>query len=144
MRKLLAYARNVCLSSHNPLHPFTDGSFNSSTMIVAAMAIMPSVSASTLDFFINAISLAVKTEIILYYNTNNAETPYILCVYRQILFRKGIEKPERFLMTVEFDYPEFHLSMDCFICSIVAGKPKLMEHESACRLSMEHLRDVNW
>lgn len=51
---------------------------------------------------------------------------------------------ERFLTTVEYDYPEFHLSMDCFICSIVEGEPELLEHESACWLSLDHLRDVNW
>ena len=53
-------------------------------------------------------------------------------------------QPEQFLMTVEYDYPEFHLSMDCFICSIVEGEPELLEHESACWLSLEHLCDVNW
>ena len=51
---------------------------------------------------------------------------------------------ERFLITVEYDYPEFHLSMDCFICSILQGQLKLLEHESASWLSEEHLRDVNW
>ena len=51
---------------------------------------------------------------------------------------------EQFLMEVEYDYPEFHLSMDCFICTIIAGEPELLEHESACWLSMEHLCDVNW
>lgn len=53
-------------------------------------------------------------------------------------------QPERFVMTVEYDYPEFHLSMDCFICSIVEGEPELLEHESACWLTMEHLHDMNW
>ena len=53
-------------------------------------------------------------------------------------------QPERFLMTVEYDYPEFHLSMDCFICSIVEGEPELLEHESACWLSFDHLNDVDW
>ena len=51
---------------------------------------------------------------------------------------------ERFLTTVEYDYPEFHLSMDCFICTIVQGELDLLEHESACWLSPDHLRDVNW
>ena len=55
-----------------------------------------------------------------------------------------IIQPEQFLMEVEYDYPEFHLSMDCFICTIIAGEPELLEHESACWLSMEHLCDVNW
>ncbi len=51
---------------------------------------------------------------------------------------------ERFLTTVEYDYPEFHLSMDCFICTIDQGELNLLEHESACWLSPDHLRDVNW
>ena len=51
---------------------------------------------------------------------------------------------ERFLTTVEYDYPEFHLSMDCFICTIVQGKLDLLEHESACWLSPDHLHNVNW
>ncbi|MBQ6331674.1 MAG: (deoxy)nucleoside triphosphate pyrophosphohydrolase [Clostridia bacterium] len=52
--------------------------------------------------------------------------------------------PERFLMTAEYDYPEFHLSMDCFLCSIAAGEPALLEHESARWLMKEQLADVNW
>lgn len=51
---------------------------------------------------------------------------------------------ERFLTTVEYDYPEFHLSMDCFICSILHGQLELCEHKSASWLSMDHLHDVNW
>ena len=51
---------------------------------------------------------------------------------------------ERFLMTVEYDYPEFHLSMDCFWCSIMEGHLDLIEHESAVWLSSKHFRDVNW
>ena len=51
---------------------------------------------------------------------------------------------ERFMTKVEYDYPEFHLSMDCFICAIVQGKLDLLEHESACWLSPDHLRDVEW
>ena len=51
---------------------------------------------------------------------------------------------ERFLTTVEYDYPEFHLSMDCFICTIVQGELNLLEHESACWLSPDYLRSVNW
>ena len=51
---------------------------------------------------------------------------------------------ERFLTTVEYSYPEFHLFMDCFLCTVAQGKLDLLEHESACWLSMDHLRDVNW
>lgn len=51
---------------------------------------------------------------------------------------------EELLTTVEYDYPEFHLSMDCFICAVLHGKLELKEHESASWLSISHLRDVNW
>ena len=51
---------------------------------------------------------------------------------------------ERFLTTVEYDYPEFHLSMDCYWCSILEGNLDLIEHESASWLSNYHLHDVNW
>ncbi len=52
--------------------------------------------------------------------------------------------PERYLLTVEYDYPAFHLSMDCFLCSIASGEPTLLEHESARWLDREHLLTVNW
>ena len=47
-------------------------------------------------------------------------------------------------MTVEYDYPEFHLSMDCFMCSIVSGEPELLEHRSANWLTLEELDSLNW
>lgn len=46
--------------------------------------------------------------------------------------------------TVEYDYPGFHLSMDCFWCEIVKGELKLKEHESARWLSKETLDTVDW
>ena len=46
--------------------------------------------------------------------------------------------------TIEFDYPNFHLSMDCFWCEIVQGELKLREHESAKWLSEEKLYTVDW
>ena len=46
--------------------------------------------------------------------------------------------------TVEFDYPTFHLSMDCFWCNIKQGKPILKEHEAAKWLTKEQLYDVDW
>ena len=51
---------------------------------------------------------------------------------------------EKNLTTVEYDYPEFHLSMDCFTCSILQGRLELLEHESAAWLSKDHLHDVKW
>ena len=42
--------------------------------------------------------------------------------------------------TVEYDYPAFHLSMDCFWCTIVSGELVLKEHEAARWLTKEQLR----
>ena len=46
--------------------------------------------------------------------------------------------------TIEYDYPNFHLSMDCFWCEIVSGKLKLKEHEAARWLTKESLDSVDW
>lgn len=46
--------------------------------------------------------------------------------------------------TVEYDYPTFHLSMDCFWCEIVKGGLELKEHEAARWLSKETLYSVDW
>lgn len=46
--------------------------------------------------------------------------------------------------TIEYDYPTFHLSMDCFWCEITDGELKLLEAESALWLTRETLYDVPW
>ena len=46
--------------------------------------------------------------------------------------------------TIEYDYPTFHLSMDCFWCEIVSGKLELKEHEAARWLTKESLDSVDW
>ena len=46
--------------------------------------------------------------------------------------------------TVEYDYPAFHLSMDCFWCTIVSGELVLKEHEAARWLTKEQLGEVDW
>lgn len=45
---------------------------------------------------------------------------------------------------VEYDYPKFHLSMDCFWVEIVSGNLVLKEHEAAKWLSREELDSVDW
>ena len=45
---------------------------------------------------------------------------------------------------VEYDYPKFHLSMDCFWAEIVSGDLVLKEHEAAKWLSREELDSVDW
>ena len=51
---------------------------------------------------------------------------------------------DHFLMTVEYDYPKFHLSMGCFYCSIERGSLTLLEHEAAKWLPINDLRQVQW
>lgn len=48
------------------------------------------------------------------------------------------------LMTVEYDYPDFHLGMQCYWCRIVEGTPILKEHEAAKWLGLHDLRSVDW
>lgn len=48
------------------------------------------------------------------------------------------------LETVEWDYPNFHLTMHCFICSILSESLHLNEHEAATWLTHETLRSVKW
>lgn len=48
------------------------------------------------------------------------------------------------LDTVEYDYPNFHLSMDCFICKIKTGNLVLKEHEASAWLTKDTLYSVDW
>ena len=48
------------------------------------------------------------------------------------------------LTQVEYDYPEFHLSMGCYWCTVRSGHLTLKEHEAARWLSLEELDDVSW
>jgi 8-oxo-dGTP diphosphatase len=45
---------------------------------------------------------------------------------------------------VEHDYPDFHLSMQCFLCTISSGELKLKEHEAAKWLTRDQLDSVDW
>ena len=50
-----------------------------------------------------------------------------------------------YLMTVEYDYPSFHLSMDCFVASLKDGSAvRLKEHEAAKWLGPDELDSVDW
>lgn len=46
--------------------------------------------------------------------------------------------------TVEYDYPTFHLSMDCFWCEVMEGELKLLEAEAARWLTKATLYSVQW
>lgn len=50
----------------------------------------------------------------------------------------------RLLETVEYDYPEFHLTMHCFICELLSEEIVLKEHEDARWLKEEELDTVDW
>ena len=51
---------------------------------------------------------------------------------------------ERFIRTIEWDYPQFHLTMHCFWCRVESGALTLKEHEAARWLSTNQLNSVNW
>lgn len=72
------------------------------------------------------------------------ETPH------EALFREIKEELEAeivigdYIDTIEYDYPTFHLSMDCFWAKIVSGELILREHEAAKWLSEAELDSVEW
>ena len=51
---------------------------------------------------------------------------------------------ENLLCTTEYDYPSFHLTMHCYLCSIASGEIELREHKSARWLRPEELWSVEW
>ena len=46
--------------------------------------------------------------------------------------------------TIEYDYPEFHLSMGCYLCTIQSGSLVLKEYEAAKWLTKENLDSTDW
>ena len=69
---------------------------------------------------------------------------------QQALIREIIEeldteiKVGELIDTVKYDYPTFHLSMDCFWCEVLNGDLVLKEHEAAKWLTKEKLNEVEW
>lgn len=51
---------------------------------------------------------------------------------------------ERLVETVEWDYPQFHLTMHCYLCHVESGHLELKEHEAAKWLHKDELESVNW
>ena len=51
---------------------------------------------------------------------------------------------EKFLCTVEYDYPKFHLTMHCYLCSLLTEALHLNEHEAAKWLVKDELDCVKW
>ena len=74
----------------------------------------------------------------------SGETPKE-CIVREIREELAVEvKAEKILAVVEYDYPSFHLTMHCILCSVVSGNLELLEHEDAKWLTRETLYSVDW
>lgn len=66
-------------------------------------------------------------------------------IAREIREELAVEiAPERLVTTVEADYPKFHLTMHCFLCSVVSGDIRLLEHEAARWVTRAELDSVAW
>lgn len=74
----------------------------------------------------------------------NGETPKQALI-REIREELTVEiSVGELIKTVEYDYPNFHLSMDCFWAEVLSGQLELKEAEDARWLSREELLDVKW
>ena len=66
-------------------------------------------------------------------------------IVREIREELEVEiEPEKLITTVEYDYPNFHLTMHCFLSRIVSGEIVLTEHEAAKWLDKRELDTVDW
>ena len=48
------------------------------------------------------------------------------------------------LTTIDYDYSKFHLTMHCYLCTILSCQPSLLEHEDARWLEMNEVNSVRW
>ena len=72
------------------------------------------------------------------------ETPEA-ALRREILEELAVEvEVQSRLVTVEYDYPQFHLTMHCYWCRLLKGEPTLLEHEAARWLTRDELDSVDW
>ena len=70
---------------------------------------------------------------------------------REVALRREIQEElgvnvtiENLLCMTEYDYPSFHLTMHCYLCSVTSGEIELREHKSARWLTAETLDSVEW
>lgn len=74
----------------------------------------------------------------------SGETPEE-CIVREIREELAtVVKAEKILGVVEYDYPAFHLTMHCILCSVVSGDFTLLEHEDAKWVTGENLYSLDW
>ena len=67
------------------------------------------------------------------------------CIVREIKEELLTEvSAEKTLGVVEYDYPTFHLTMHCILCTVVSGDLRLLEHEAAQWLTKDNVRSVQW
>jgi 8-oxo-dGTP diphosphatase len=71
----------------------------------------------------------------------SAEQAIVREIREELAVNIQVERP---VVDVSWDYPEFHLEMACFLCSIVEGSPQLLEHEAALWLGREDIDSVAW
>ena len=72
------------------------------------------------------------------------ETPEA-ALFREIREELSAEiRVDTFLHTVDYDYPQFHLTMHCYMCSLIGEALHLNEHEAARWLTAVTLRSVQW
>ena len=72
------------------------------------------------------------------------ETPEVAPV-REIREELSAEiNVDEFLCTVKYDYPQFHLTMHCYLCSLMTDSLHLNEHEAAKWLTKDELNSVKW
>lgn len=66
-------------------------------------------------------------------------------VIREIKEELDVEiKVESYLATIEYQYPDFFLMMDCYIASIIKGHLTLKEHDDAVWISLEEIDSLQW
>lgn len=51
---------------------------------------------------------------------------------------------EEYIDTIEYNYPTFHLSMNCYFCKLISGELTLIEADDARWLTKDTIDDVNW
>ena len=96
------------------------------------------------------ITKVAVDDILKYYRAKPVEIPPTVQTPEEALVREIREEldteisVDRFLHTVDWDYPKVHLTMHCFMCSLKTEALHLNEHEAARWLGKEDIHSVKW